>query len=138
MEGTGQAAHRGADIAIVEDDVDVRETLTEVLREEGYDVQAFADGPQALGKLAAMAQLPRLILLDLLMPKMDGWQFRAHQRDVLRLRDVPTVVLSADGNVDENLEALGVHGYLRKPIHIKTLLELVERFCGPPPPGSQG
>lgn len=118
-------------VVIVEDDLDVRETLAEVLEEEGYATLAFAEGPLALDHLEAMPQLPALILLDLMMPKMDGWAFRAEQQRRGRLMRVPTVILSADGNVHENLASLGAHGYLRKPIHIKTLLTLVERFCGP-------
>lgn len=129
METTGADA-RTRTVVIVEDDVDVRETLAEVLEEEGFATLPFADGPRALAHLEAMPQLPALILLDLMMPKMDGWAFRAAQRRSARLMRVPTVILSADGNVHENLEALGAHGYLRKPIHIKTLLTLVERFCG--------
>lgn len=125
------AAQLARTVVIVEDDVDVRETLAEVLEEEGYLTLPFADGPRALAHLEAMPQLPALILLDLMMPKMDGWAFRAEQRLSARLMRVPTVILSADGNVHENLAALGAHGYLRKPIHIKTLLTLVERFCGP-------
>lgn len=128
---TAEADANTRTVVIVEDDVDVRETLAEVLEEEGYPTLPFADGPRALVHLEAMPQLPALILLDLMMPKMDGWAFRAAQRRSARLMRVPTVILSADGNVHENLEALGAHGYLRKPIHIKTLLTLVERFCGP-------
>ena len=136
MAHEGRSPDQRGGVVIVEDDVDVRETLAEVLQEEGYATLAFADGPQALRALTTRAPLPELILLDLLMPQMDGWQFRAQQRLVPRLLQVPTVVLSADGNVEENLEALGVHGYLRKPIHIKALLELVARFCGPPRRGN--
>jgi two-component system chemotaxis response regulator CheY len=123
------AGHQPAAIVIVEDDSDVREALAEVLSEEGYRITAFASGEDALAAMAHLTPLPALILLDLMMPKMNGWQFREAQKHVPGLCDVPTVILSADVNVAQNLSTLSAAGYLRKPIHIKTLLELVERFC---------
>ncbi len=115
-------------IIIVEDDSDVREALEEVLIEEGYPTQGFGSGQEALETMNAMEQAPKLILLDLMMPKMNGWQFREAQKRYAKVRSIPTVILSADANVSQNLQALGAAGYLRKPIHIQTLLELVERF----------
>lgn len=119
-------------ILIVEDDVDVRETLAEVLTEEGYNIVAFAGGRAALEHLRTSQARPGLILLDLMMPNMDGWEFRAEQQRNVNLTKVPTVILSADGNVDKNMSSLQADGYLRKPIHIRTLLQLVESFCGTP------
>lgn len=119
------------DLVIIEDDTDVREAIEEVLNEEGYTTRSFGAGDDALAALEAMPVLPKLILLDLMMPKMNGWQFRELQRGLPHVLAIPTVILSADNNVTQNLHALGAEGYLRKPIHIKTLLELVERFCGP-------
>ena len=121
-----------APIYVVEDDPDVRETLCEVLRDEGYEPAAFAEGPAALQAMSQATHLPKLVLLDLMMPTMDGWAFRDWQRKSARLRTVPTVILSADGNIAESSASLEVQGYLRKPIHIDTLLALVERFCGRP------
>jgi DNA-binding response OmpR family regulator len=125
-------AHSAKSILIVEDDVDVRETLAEDLTEEGYDAIAFAGGRAALEHQRSTKALPALILLDLMMPNMDGWEFRAEQQRSGGLTRVPTVILSADGNVEQNMSSLHADGYLRKPIHIKTLLQLVETFCGPP------
>lgn len=117
-------------VIIVEDDVDVRETLVEVLAEEGYDPIAFSGGQAALAHLRTTTVRPALILLDLMMPHMDGWQFRAEQRRNTDLPAVPTVILSADGNVENNMTSLQADGYLRKPIQIKTLLQILEKFCG--------
>ena len=119
-------------ILIVEDDIDVRETLSEILTEEGYHIIAFSGGRAALEHLRRSDSQPALILLDLMMPNMDGWEFRAEQRRNAALTPVPTVILSADGNLEQNMGSLQADGYLRKPIHINTLLQLVERFCGPP------
>jgi DNA-binding response OmpR family regulator len=124
-------------ILIVEDDVDVRETLAEVLSEEGYDILAFAGGRAALEHLRSTTTRPGLILLDLMMPNMDGWEFREEQQRNDNLNDVPTVILSADGNVEQNMSSLRADGYLRKPIHIRTLLQLVESFCGLPEASKQ-
>jgi|SRR4051794_27820534 len=128
---TKPAHTRHGAIVIVEDDSDVREALEEVLNEEGYQTLGFADGEKALAVMQNMEAPPPLILLDLMMPKMNGWQFRAAQQHLPAVRAIPTVILSADANVSQNLQALGAAGYLRKPIHIQTLLELVERFCTP-------
>ncbi len=117
-------------IFIVEDDVDVRETLAEVLTEEGYKTHTFSEGRAALDHLRAGGPYPALILLDLMMPNMDGWEFRAEQRRSTDINKVPTVILSADGNVEENMASLQADGYLRKPVHIQRLLETVEHFCG--------
>ena len=120
-------------IMVVEDDIDVRETLCEVLDDEGYQTLPFSGGRQALEHLQTSGdERPRLILLDLMMPTMDGWAFRAEQRENNSLPFVPTVILSADGNIEANMSSLAADGYLRKPIHVGALLSLVEKFCGPP------
>lgn len=117
------------DVLIVEDDYDIREVLAEVLRDEGYEVTGASNGKEAIEVLANGLSKPKLILLDLMMPVMSGWQFVAEQRKVPALASIPVVVVSADGNLQAKAESLNASGCLRKPIEIDTLLALVERYC---------
>jgi two-component system, chemotaxis family, chemotaxis protein CheY len=114
-------------ILLVEDDFDVREALVETLREEGYRVDCAGDGEQALEYLRDGGR-PGLILLDLMMPRMSGSEFRMVQRVDPALRDLPVVLLSADGRMDEKARALEVAGAIRKPIDLDELLAVIERF----------
>jgi CheY-like chemotaxis protein len=113
-------------ILIVEDDLDVREALTQVLEFEGYSVVGATNGREALDRLRAGA-LPSLILLDLMMPVMDGLQFRAAQMRDPSLAHIPVVVISADGKVDQKVASLGVAGYMKKPLDVDSLLALIAR-----------
>jgi CheY-like chemotaxis protein len=117
-------------ILLVEDDFDVREALVETLREIGYNVDAAADGAQALEYLRDGGR-PALILLDLMMPRMSGSEFRRVQKVDPALRDLPVVLLSADGTMDEKARSLDVAGAIRKPIDLDELLATIERFRPP-------
>src|SRR3954463_6228937 len=86
-------------ILIVEDDGDVSETLTEVLQEDGHRVVTFEDGWHALEYLRQKSVLPRLIFLDFLMPRMDGWQFLAERKKDVRIAEVPVVGISGSNQV---------------------------------------
>jgi CheY-like chemotaxis protein len=116
-------------VLIVEDDYDIRQVLTEILEEEGYAVLGAANGLEALELLHKRADIPKLILLDLMMPVMSGWQFVAEQRADSRLANIPIVVVSADGNLQQKATSLKADGYLRKPIEIDAVLQVVERYC---------
>ncbi len=111
-------------IFVVDDDTDLREVLGELLADEGYDPQLCANGSAALELLRAGAR-PRLILLDLMMPVMDGWQFRDAQLRDVALRDIPVVVMTASRLVEE--ESLAAAEILRKPVGIAQIIEAVER-----------
>jgi two-component system, chemotaxis family, chemotaxis protein CheY len=117
-------------ILLVEDDFDVREALVETLREIGYNVDAAADGAQALEYLRDGGR-PALILLDLMMPRMSGTEFRRVQKVDPALRDLPVVLLSADGTMDEKARSLDVAGAIRKPIDLDELLAVIERYRPP-------
>ncbi len=119
-------------VLVVEDDADVRQSLVEVLEDEGYEVAAAGDGLEALDYLHA-AQKPRLILLDLMMPRMDGFQFRAAQQNDQSLAEIPVAVVSADEQGGSKATALRASGYLRKPVKLADLLALVARLAGDPP-----
>jgi CheY-like chemotaxis protein len=117
-------------ILVVDDDADVRESLTEILGEEGYRVAGARNGREALEYLRSETR-PSLILLDMMMPEMDGWRFRLEMQKVPELAAIPVVILSAHGSVRDAALALGVADYLRKPLRLESLLEIAERYCRP-------
>jgi CheY-like chemotaxis protein len=111
---------------IVDDDEEIRETLADLLSEEGYDVVEAGDGADALHRLHDGA-LPSVILLDLMMPKMDGWQFHGELRRDPSLASIPVVVMTAAGQRGTNLA--DVREVLHKPFNLDVVLEVVSRFC---------
>ena len=116
------------DILLVDDDGDVRDAITDRLEREGYRVESCSNGLDALEWLRGAARLPRLILLDMMMPVMDGWHFREEQLQDTVLAGVPLVILSAGldpvpGRAVERLQ---------KPIKARDLIAVVARYCGPP------
>ena len=113
-------------ILIVDDDPDIREALVDVLSDSGFAVRAAANGREALAILRSSAP-PRVVLLDLMMPVMDGLQFRQEQLADPALRDIPVIVISAGSNVAESARALGVTASLRKPLDLDKLLEVIAR-----------
>jgi len=106
-------------ILIVEDDLDIREALAEALGFEGYDVFLAENGQEALDVLRE-GPLPHVILLDLLMPVMSGWQFRQEQLADPALADIPVIVVSASAPGDAQPDR-----YLPKPFSIDELLSAV-------------
>jgi CheY-like chemotaxis protein len=114
-------------ILIIDDDRDVRAALEESLCDEGYGVVSASDGQEALWKLRGMADKPDVLVLDLMMPKMDGWQFRQEQLGDPELAGIATVVLTADRSAQpESIEGEGVV-FVRKPVHLDKLLDAIER-----------
>ena len=117
----------GIQLLVVDDDRGIRETLGEVLRDERYTVQLARDGSEALDLLAS-DPVPRLILLDLAMPGVDGAAFLERQRKDPRLKGIPVVVFSAD----DRAPPTGTAGWLRKPVDLGDLLDTVARLAGTP------
>ena len=115
-------------VLIVEDDEDIRDVLLQVLELEGYRVVAAANGQEALA-LLRNGEHPDLILLDLMMPVMDGWQFRAEQQKHSEWSEIPVVILSAHGNAQQKAAGIQAAGYLRKPVELETLLNTVKNNC---------
>jgi CheY-like chemotaxis protein len=105
-------------VLIVEDDPDLREMMAQLLILEGFQAHAVANGQEALEYLHA-GDRPELILLDLMMPVMDGWAFRRAQRSEPALADVPVIVLSA---LDADRSA-------EKPLDFDRLIALVRQYC---------
>lgn len=118
-----------ATILLVEDDEDIRELFGAFLELKGYSVLLARDGEEALDRLHRAGALPRVILLDLMMPRMDGFAFRAAQEHDPRLAAIPTVILSADPEVRKQTASLRAAGYIRKPIDTDLLMDLIERLC---------
>jgi CheY-like chemotaxis protein len=116
-------------ILLVEDDEALRDVLAEVLADEGYHVECAANGREALESLARCACPPDLILLDLMMPVMDGWSFREAQQLDPRLARIPTVVLSASYPPDSpRIRSLRAEMVLSKPISAERLARMLRRF----------
>jgi CheY-like chemotaxis protein len=113
-----------APIFVVDDDPDLREVLGDLLQDEGYEPFLFPNGQTALELLREGAR-PLLILLDLMMPEMNGWQFREEQLRDASLRDIPVVVMTASTGFDA--AALRASEILKKPVGIEEILEAVER-----------
>jgi CheY-like chemotaxis protein len=115
-------------ILIVDDDPAIRDSVRSLLEDEGYPVQVAHNGLDALEAIRSGA-LPRLILLDLMMPEMDGWEFRAEQQKDPRLAAIPVVVLSTVAHIREHAASLSVSEYLVKPVDAALLLNTVQRYC---------
>jgi CheY-like chemotaxis protein len=116
-------------ILVVEDEEMIRDSIVEFLEDNGYQGVGAADGQEALNKLAAADRLPCLILLDLMMPVMDGRSFREHQLQTPLLADIPVVVFSAYRNVAQTASDLNAAGHLSKPLKLPDLLRTVQRHC---------
>ena len=115
-------------ILVVEDDADVRESIAELLRDEGYAVGTAVNGRDALEWLEQHPR-PCLILLDLWMPVMSGEEFRRAQLEREPLAEIPVVVISAATDVGERSRSLGARSYLAKPLAIEQLISVVEAHC---------
>lgn len=116
-------------VLIVDDDNDIRDVVVETLSDEGYGARGAANGEEALDLLRSEPALPRVILLDMMMPVMDGATFRAAQLDDPDLRAIPVVVMSASAHIEEAASRLGATAFLRKPVELVDLFAIAERFC---------
>jgi CheY-like chemotaxis protein len=119
-------------ILIVEDDPYIRRDLAEILRGEGYDVVTAGEGSEALHRLRRKA-CPSVILLDLMMDGMNGWDFRDRQLQDPALAAIPVVILSGLIEGARHATNLAAVDLIVKPIVLDALLETVHRHCPPPP-----
>jgi CheY-like chemotaxis protein len=119
-------------VMLIEDDPDVAEAVFDVLTDDGYEVTHACNGRVALELLGATGEPPSLILLDLMMPEMDGPEFRAAQLRDPRYADIPVVVLSADRHGAEKARELGAFAFVTKPLHPDQLVSVVEQSAHPP------
>jgi CheY-like chemotaxis protein len=114
---------------IIEDDLDVRQSLAAILESEGYSVIEAAHGQEALDRLRAAPANVCIILLDLFMPTMNGWAFRDEQARSPELAAIPVVVISADARAAKRAQGPGVVGTMTKPLDVDRLLALVSEHC---------
>jgi signal transduction histidine kinase len=115
----------GRTVLVVEDDLDIREAMGNLLSLEGFEVQGATNGREALEWLHVSPR-PDLIVLDLMMPIMDGWQFRVMQKDDPHLSTIPVLALSADATA--KAAAIDADAYLKKPVDPETLVDTIDRL----------
>ena len=113
-------------VLVVEDDHDIRVSVRNLLEDEGYRVLTVTDGRAALELLEHTAPSPSLIILDLMLPVMDGWQFAERLRALPRLAGIPIVIMSA---YQEPPPPEAVVAFVKKPIDTDMLLHVVDRYC---------
>nr|WP_253895447.1 response regulator [Corallococcus exercitus] len=115
---------------VVDDDPDILEALSEILEAEGFEIRRARNGKEALERLEP--DPPDLILLDLMMPVMDGWEFAQRMRQKPDFASIPIIVLSADRNVGSKAKDIGAMGHLAKPFELNDLLSMVRQSLSPP------
>jgi CheY-like chemotaxis protein len=124
----------GGYILVIEDDPGVRDGITNVIENEGYPVIGCEDAQEALDRLMRTSDLPRMIMLDFMMPRMDGWTFLHEREKDQRLRDIPVLGMSASQLLVERAETpAGVEEFLRKPFKVEAMLRSIEKHWNPPP-----
>jgi CheY-like chemotaxis protein len=124
---TGQAGPKK--ILVVEDDFILGEMLSALLAGGGYQIAIASNGQEALERLRGLCR-PHLILLDLMMPVKDGYQFLSEKCADEKLAPIPVVVCTAAGDVGLRCEQLGARDVLRKPVEPAKMLDAIKRHCG--------
>jgi CheY-like chemotaxis protein len=122
------ATFSNAPILLVEDDDQLREALTLLLEDEGYVVSGARDGVQALRRLATTEPTPAVILLDLMMPNMNGFRFREEQLKVPAYASIPVVALTAGRHTEQLERQIRADAFVSKPFNLPHLLKLIERM----------
>ena len=119
-------------VLVIEDDSDIRTALIDVLNEHGYEAVGAINGLDALQKLRApQEKKPCVIVLDLMMPVMDGRAFREEQLNSPELASIPVVVVTAYRDIID--QAMRITDFLRKPLDLDDLVATVRRYCAPAP-----
>ena len=117
----------GKHILIVDDASDILALLADFFEGEGYSVSLAQNGLEALNFLKAATILPDLILLDLMMPEIDGYQFRAEQQKNPKFSSIPVVIMTADGHIQTKSSSIQAQGFLKKPFKDPdTILQAVQ------------
>ena len=116
-------------ILLVEDDFVLRAALAELFTSEGYSVACAANGLEAFALIGTGMPKPAVIVLDLMMPYMDGIEFRALQRALPRVADIPDLDITANGRAAVEAEMLDVKGTFYKPVNTSRLLETLQEIA---------
>jgi CheY-like chemotaxis protein len=117
-------------VLIIEDDEAIRETLAELLQMEQFEIMLATNGEDGLNMLR-QEKKPDVILLDLMMPIKDGFQFRAEQMNDPGIASIPVIVMSADAQIQQKADRIGGVEFLRKPPDLEEVIETVQRLAKP-------
>ncbi len=116
-------------ILVVDDEASIRNMVVDVLEDEGFEATSVPNGAEALRYLQHTDDLPSLILLDLNMPVMTGWEFRLAQLNDARIAGIPVVAFSAGATVQRQAQNINAAGYLPKPVEYTELVRTIARVC---------
>ena len=123
-------------ILVVDDDPAIRDVVADILEMSDYQVQTANNGAEALAQIRA--DQPAVVLLDLMMPVMDGWEFLRRCRDVSQCAQIPVAVMSAARDAAAAANELGAQAYLTKPFDMDAVLDVVGRLAATTPCGQGG
>ena len=115
-------------LLVIDDDGDIRRSIADALEDEGWRVVGAAGGHEALALLVEGQLRPDVILLDMMMPEMDGWAFRAEQQRRPEIAAIPIIVFTAYGVPPDTVTRLQARGVLRKPLRLEQLLSALARI----------
>lgn len=115
-------------LLIIDDTLEMHSLLRTLLTEEGYVVHCVSNGQAALRYLRSVEELPGLIFLDLMMPIMDGYEFREAQLSDPRLANTPVVIITADGQIQSKKDKIHAVDSLKKPIDVDIMLQVIARY----------
>jgi CheY-like chemotaxis protein len=121
-------AKANKNVLVIDDDHDIRDLVVFYLNNQGYLATGVSNGEEAITHLQSAAQTD-LIILDLMMPVMDAWEFRQAQQQDPAIGKIPVVLISATDEVSYEVEPLAASGFIRKPIDFNHLLATVEQHC---------
>jgi CheY-like chemotaxis protein len=121
--------HQPHTVLVVDDEPAIREMLQDVLSSEGHEVITAGDGVAALHALRDGGPRPCMILLDLMMPRMNGWDFAGELRADEQLQDIPFVIIAANPRFAADAPHLGASRWLGKPLQLDDLIETVDELC---------